>query len=314
MPQRINDYKPVLSLLSTARLASVPAIFNVHTDLEKYGFSLWIQNAAASLYPLVQQLELVLRNSVDKTARTRFGERWWDAISYDTTKDNHDKFINCIREAERSLLKKWKAKEVARLGLRHPSEVTTTPPVFSHDDIIAATTFSTWENVFLEALHTEDNSKKTNYLWPNSLPKVLRRLSEIDNKPVEARRKLLNLLKEIRDYRNRLFHHDCIWIKIKTVDRQTAIESIREKINLIEKIIIAISPVTNRALNAWGMYANARRICSTAELSIYTNLNYQVPDIATSGLLGQFMLQTNGGKETVTMMLQNEACVFYKLR
>ncbi|HHZ5935506.1 TPA: CAAX protease, partial [Escherichia coli] len=115
MPQRINDYKPVLSLLSTARLASVPAIFNVHTDLEKYGFSLWIQNAAASLYPLVQQLELVLRNSVDKAARTRFGERWWDTISYDTTKDNHDKFINCIRDAERSLLKKWKAKEVARL-------------------------------------------------------------------------------------------------------------------------------------------------------------------------------------------------------
>lgn len=110
MPQRINDYKPVLSLLSTARLASVPAIFNVHTDLEKYGFSLWIQNAAASLYPLVQQLELVLRNSVDKTARTRFGERWWDIISYDTTKENHDKFINCIRDAERSLLKNGKPK------------------------------------------------------------------------------------------------------------------------------------------------------------------------------------------------------------
>lgn len=76
------------------------------------------------------------------------------------TKDNHDKFINCIREAERSLLKNWKAKEVARLGLSRASEVTTTLPVFSHDDIIAATTFTTWENVFLEALHTDDNSKK----------------------------------------------------------------------------------------------------------------------------------------------------------
>ncbi|WP_241576371.1 hypothetical protein [Rosenbergiella collisarenosi] len=141
MPQRINDYQPVLSLLSTARLKSVPAIFNVHTDLEMYGFSLWIQNASASLYPLVQQLELVLRNSVDKTARTRFGDRWWDTISYDTTKDNHDKFINCIRDAERSLLKNWKAKEVARLGLSHASQITTTPPVFTHDDIIAATNF-----------------------------------------------------------------------------------------------------------------------------------------------------------------------------
>lgn len=173
MPQRINDYKPVLSLLSTARLASVPAIFNVHTDLEKYGFSLWIQNAAASLYPLIQQLELVLRNSVDKTACDRFGEYWWDTISYDTTKDNHEKFLKCIRDAERSLIQNWKAKEATRLGLRSPTQVTTTPPIFSHDDIIAATTFSTWKNVFLEALHTDDNSKKEHYLWPNSLPKAL---------------------------------------------------------------------------------------------------------------------------------------------
>lgn len=314
MPNRITDYQSVLSLLSTARLASVPAIFNVNTDIETYGFSLWVQNAAASLYPLIQQLELVLRNSVDKTARSRFGDRWWDVIAFDTTKANHDKFIKCIRDAERSLIKNWKSKEADRLGLDNPTMVTTSPPVFSHDDIIAATTFSTWESVFLEALHTDNNALKSSYLWPNSLPKVLRRLSDIDKKPVEARRKLLNLLKEIRDYRNRLFHHDCIWIKSKTVNKQTAIESIREKINLIEKIITAISPVTNRALKAWGMYENARRVCSVSELLIYTDLNYQVPNIATPGLLGQLLLQTNGGKESVPMILQNEACIFYKLR
>lgn len=314
MPKSIPDYTPVLSLLSTARLASVQNTFNVHPNIEMYGFSIWVQNASASLYPLIQQLELVLRNSIDRTARTRFGDKWWDTIKYDTSKDNHSKFINCIREAESSLKKKWKEKEAIRLGLPSAKDVTAPPPPFSHDDIIAATTFSTWESVLLEALHTDNNADKNDFLWPLSLSKAFRRLSVIDNKPIEARRKLMNLLKEIRDYRNRLFHHDCIWIKSKTIDTQTAIESIREKINLTEKIITAISPITCKALTVWGMFENARRVCSVAELAMYTNLNYPVPSIEESNILNKFLQQTNNGKTSVPMIIQSEACIFYKLR
>ena len=301
MPKSIQDYTPILSLLSTARLGAVQGTFNVQPGLETYGFSLWLQNAAASLYPLMQQLELVLRNSIDKAARQRFQDKWWDKIKYDTTKDNHSKFINCIREAESTLKKRWKEKEAARLGLASSNLVTTQPPAFDHDDIIATTTFSTWESVLLEALHTDDNSEKNDYLWPLSLSKAFRRLNLIDNKPIEARRKLINMLKEIRDYRNRLFHHDCIWIKSKTVDAQTAIESIREKINLIEKIIRAISPITCNALNAWGMFENARRICSTSELAIYTNLDYETIKDEDLKVLNKIFERTNGGRSSVPM-------------
>jgi hypothetical protein len=316
MPKRIADYTPVLSLLSTARLSSVPGTFNIqNNNIEMYGFSLWVQNAAASLYPLVQQLELILRNSIDKAARSRFGDKWWDVIKFDTTKDNHSKFRDCIKEAEKSLKRSWRDRETARQGLAHHSLLTTPPPVFSHDDIIATTNFSTWESVLLDALHTENNAEKADYLWPNSLPKAFRRLSEIDIKPIEARRKLINLLKEIRDYRNRLFHHDCIWIKSKSVDAKTAIDSIREKINLIEKLITAISPITCQALNAWGMFANARRVCSIEELNIYTNLNYQTPDTAEPGVLDKLFQQTKGGKQSVPMVLNNNSCcILFKMR
>ncbi len=315
MPKRIADYTPVLSLLSTARLSSVPGTFNIqNNNIEMYGFSLWVQNAAASLYPLVQQLELILRNSIDKAARSRFGEKWWDVIKFDTTKDNHSKFRDCIKEAEKSLKKSWRDRETARQGLEHHSLLTTPPPIFSHDDIIATTNFSAWESVLLDSLHTENNAEKSDYLWPLSLSKAFRRLSEIDNKPIEARRKLINLLKEIRDYRNRLFHHDCIWIKSKSVDAKTAIDSIREKINLIEKIITTISPITCQALNAWGMFSNARRVCSIEELQIYTNLNYQIPDTSVPGVLDQLFQQTKGGKQSVPMVLNDNSCILYKIR
>lgn len=182
-------------------------------------------------YPHVQQLELILRNSIDKAAKERFGEYWWNTVRYDDSKDNHTKFIKGIRSAELTLRKRGKNKQAACLGSNSPSKAASSASGFGHDDIIAATSFSTWEAVLLEAWHTDLNADKHLYLWPLSLTKAFRRLSVIDHRPTEARRKVLNLLKEIRDYRNRLFHHDCIWIKSKSVDAQTAIESIREKIN-----------------------------------------------------------------------------------
>lgn len=314
MPGSIPDYAPILSLLSPARLATIERIFNIHSPIEIYGFTIWLQNAAASLYPLLQQLELILRNSIDKAAKERFGEYWWSTIHYDATKDNHTKFIKGIRNAELTLRKRWQHKEAARLGSDRPSPVTSSPLTFGHDDIIAATTFSTWEAVMLEALHTDLNTDKHLYLWPLSLTKAFRRLSVIDHRPTEARRKVLNLLKEIRDYRNRLFHHDCIWIKSKSVDMQTAIESIREKINLIEKLIISISPATYKALDAWGLFSSARRVCSVEELRMYTHLDYPGVCEADAAVLDKLLQQTGYGKFSVPLMLKKQAYIFYQLR
>jgi len=262
----------------------------------------------------VQQLELILRNSIDKAAKERFGEHWWNTVRYDDTKDNHTKFIKGIRSAELTLRKRGKNKQAACLGSNSPSEAASSASGFGHDDIIAATTFSTWEAVLLEAWHTDLNADKHLYLWPLSLTKAFRRLSVIDHRPTEARRKVLNLLKEIRDYRNRLFHHDCIWIKSKSVDAQTAIESIREKINIIEKLIIAISPATYKALDAWGLFTAARRVCSVEELKMYTHLDYPGVSEADAVVLDKLLQQTGCGKFSVPLMFKKQACVFYQLR
>ena len=125
---------------------------------------------------------------------------------------------------------------------------------------------------------------------------------------------MLNPLKEIRDYRNRLFHHDCIWIKSKSVDAQTAIESIREKINIIEKLIIAISPATYKALDAWGLFTSARRVCSVEELKMYTHLDYPGVSEADAVVLDKLLQQTECGKFSVPLMFKKQACVFYQLR
>ncbi len=313
MPLNIN-YAQIFGLQSSARLGSISAVFNVNTDMEKYGVSIWSQHASSSLYPLMQQFEVVLRNSIDSVARARFGDFWWDTISVDTTKPNHNSFIDNIRKAKRKLINEWKHKEMLRLGLGDPSLVTTPPPALNHDDIVASTELFTWESLLFDAYSSDDPRLKNSYLWPISLPKAFRKLHEIDNKPNDARKKITDLITEVRKYRNRLFHHDCIWIKSKSVDQRTAVDSIREKINIIESVIRVISPASQKALLAWGVFDNARRVCSVDELSIYTLNTHPPPLLNESPIFNKYHGLTCNGKKTLPLSVGGDLCVFYRVR
>ncbi|MBL1917268.1 hypothetical protein ELE98_35775, partial [Klebsiella pneumoniae] len=76
---------------------------------------------------------------------------------------------------------------------------------------------------------------------------------------------------ELRKYRNRLFHHQPIWVKAPNVtDAATAIDTIRVKIKRIEQAINAIDPDVENIMAITGLFSHALRICSLQELGIYT--------------------------------------------
>ncbi len=313
MPNRIN-YSQILGLQSSARLGSISAVFNVTSDLERYGVSIWSQHASSSLYPLMQQFEVILRNSIDSVARKRFGDFWWDVIVMDKTKPNHKSFLSNIDKARKKLKREWVQKEMVKLGVNDPSLITTQMPPLKHDDIVASTELFTWEALLYDAYSTDDAKLKDSYLWPKSLFKVFRKLDEIDNKHNDARKKLLDLITEIRNYRNRLFHHDCIWIKSKSVDPRTAVDTIREKINTIEKVIRVISPASQNALSTWGVFHNARRVCSVDELQIYTTVVYPQPAHGESPVFNKYDGLTCNGRKTLPLDVGGNLCVFYRAR
>lgn len=268
MPQTIS-YPPIFELISGLRLDEYKIFLNdphQPNDFDLYGSYLWSQKAAASIYPLMQHLEILLRNSIDKEARRRFGEHWWNTIKTDNTNGNGANFQNGINMSIRALEKDWKQKERARLGLQPNDPIPTAPPVFGHDKIIASTDFGTWKEILVNAHHTSDNSKKNDFLWPASMSKVFRKYNIYSSSPDQARLLILNAITEIRDYRNRLFHHDCIWVKTHSTDAMTAIDTIRHKINTIEKLIESISPLTLEAINKWGLNQSAKNTCSIQHL------------------------------------------------
>lgn len=87
MPQATN-YKPIISLISSIRLDGYRTTFRPNNECELYGIYIWSQHAAASIYPLLQNLEISLRNAVDREARVRFGDMWWETIH--CTKDRDE--------------------------------------------------------------------------------------------------------------------------------------------------------------------------------------------------------------------------------
>ena len=203
MPKDIR-YSPVFDLISHPRLSRFDIFFNdiEETDYRRYGIYLWSQYASAALYPLMQQLEVLLRNAIDREARQRFGEFWWDTIDVDETRDNWNNFKNGVANARRNMEKSWKKAEKTRLNLAHdkPLPESSKLPDFKHDEVIAATDFGTWKEILITAYSTTERNKQERFLWPRSFSKVFRRFNLFNNSPERAREEILNTINELKDY------------------------------------------------------------------------------------------------------------------
>ena len=314
MPQSSN-YSPIIPLISTPRLDSYKVTFKTINDFDLYGVYIWAQHASASLYPIIQNLEITLRNAIDNEAQARFGTYWWNRISF-APGWQANLFLDSIQKAENKLTKSWDDLERKRLRIRGRGPLPTPPPVWSHDQIIAATEFSAWQFILVDAFKSPRPADNLQYLWPLSISRAFKNHAIINNSQNTVRGDLINAIKELRDYRNRLFHHEPIWTKDPSVvDPRTAINTIRNKINKIEILIKAIDTRKSDILHKVGLFSHARRICSENELSIYRYTpNIQKITQRTKRLLRGITCETRNKNITVTWQYANAIYGVYKIR
>lgn len=316
MPHSSN-YTPIIPLISTPRLNSYRITFKTTSDVDLYGVYIWAQHASASLYPLTQNLEITLRNAIDCEAKRRFGQYWWNTIAQRPNKQAQaNLFLDNIAKAKSKLTKDWTEKERNKLGLPRNSPIPTPIPTWTHDQIIAATEFSTWQFILVDAFDSPHPSQNSNFLWPISTGKAFKNYANITPNAGQIRSKLINLIKELRDYRNRLFHHEPIWIKDPSViDSRTAINTIRQKINKIELLINAVDTRKLKLLEKVGLLAHTRRICAEAELNIYRYLHAdQKITRRAKRTLRSITSRVRKSNETATWSYNNEIYGVYKIR
>lgn len=275
MPQTLN-YTPILELASSARMKSFQNTFGPATESELYGVYIWIQHVVGSLYPLTQHIEVALRNAIDVDARKRFSHKWWRRPEFNGAGSN--KFQGNIAKSITKLNNEWEKQERKRLNIPFPQLLPSPPPNWSHDQVVGATDFSTWEFILSNAFAHPVNASSAAHLWPDSMSASFRRYDLLDIDSKKARLDLLNLVRELRQYRNRLYHHDKIWASPHPhMTAHDVVHAINDKIDKMELLLKIIDPRLHKVLEKTGVLANTRRICSINELDIYRFAHIEAP-------------------------------------
>lgn len=256
MPNTIL-YRPTLidELITNERLNSYAPIFQHSNDVELVGAYLWNIQVCSALYPLLTAAEVTLRNSIDTALTNDIGRFWWkrnrlhyksftpggtEPFAVSAIKSNFSKAANQVRKDKSS-----------RYSIRNARP--------THHEVIAKTEFSTWEFIL------DSEFMGSNLIWPANLGAVFK-----GTWPTSSAARTLSstrdLVKTVREFRNRVSHHEPVWKRFGVRSEVEAINHLHEKINKITQLIKLISPEKEQLVIKNGILSRAQRICSLNEL------------------------------------------------
>lgn len=168
----MNNNNELVEILSPERLSTYlkKCEDDENRALELYS---WNTRASAGFYPLLQGLEIALRNSIHTQLTCDYRENWYSSEIKDTySKGEIDKVIKKLR--------------------RHQQNKNITP-----SDIIANLSLGFWVSLF---------SSDYEALWRKSLYKIFESDSAFGKRnPVSKK------LQKLRNLRNRVAHHEPIF-------------------------------------------------------------------------------------------------------
>lgn len=258
------QYRPHIidSLITNERINSYDTVFKPSNDIELVGVYLWNAHVCGTIYPVVSAAEISLRNAIDQALVSLLGRFWWSGskLQYNTFAPGvappyevtalKSNFLN----ARHVFLKDRKN----RYGIAR-----SVPP--THAGVVAKTEFSTWEFILSREFMGD------NKIWPAGLGKVF-----TGPWPSTRASALLayarDLVSTVREFRNRVVHHEPAWKRFGVQTDTDAILHLQEKISTIESLLNLIHPDKTRLLVQSGLLPAARRACSLEEVRRFQHL------------------------------------------
>lgn len=193
---RSLDHARLLPFISAPRLSTYRKFFRPQDDVELVGCYLWNKEVTAAFFPLLQILEVTLRNAIHSQARQAYGSYWFDNVPCRPKSQ-----LSHAQNRHVKNLSKWINE--SRQSIRRECNIPQSKAV-PEDKIIANLTFGFWTNLFSAAFHVNRNPKA---LWPN----LLRAVFPNAPKGFRSRDLVQSKLLKIKNFRNRSFHHEPIW-------------------------------------------------------------------------------------------------------
>lgn len=125
--------------------------------------------------------------------------------------------------------------------------------------VVAKTEFSTWQFLL------DPEFLGRGLIWPKQLGKVFAgQWPSTQGSTVLAFAH--DLVATLRDFRNRIFHHEPAWKRFGVVTESDAIQHLLEKVTKIEDLLTLIHPENVNLLQKNGTLRVARRACSSGEI------------------------------------------------
>ena len=166
----------LFTALSQERLSAYQSRVNGDGNLNLFSHYAWNMALSESLYPLLQALEITLRNAIYDAAQDHFGKADW----FDDRAVIHYRYNQtAIAKAKKTLQQQNKALEPGR--------------------IIAELTFGFWTSLL--------DRRYEQVLWHKIIKTTFPQMPRTNR----TRQKLSQRFNKIRNLRNRVFHHEPIW-------------------------------------------------------------------------------------------------------
>ncbi len=276
MPQSY-DYQEPRRLLSQQRLTSYESSLKTQNDAELFGAYCWNLAVTGAFYPLVQLLEVALRNALHNVALTHYpcpaGKFWYEEIPATSVLNPDGKFV-IAPHAKKFSEKMKSAYKEARQTIVEKTGFILEPSI---DQIIANTAFVTWEYLLDGAFY---NGSDKRFLWPHQLTKAFKKLPRVtgvSNVQYLQRDAIRRRIEEIRHFRNRLAHNEPAWRVENLKSRSEVIAHLLEKLDNMLELLFWISPAFRRYIQDIGIENRIRQLLSLNELNRYMHIYEHYP-------------------------------------
>ncbi len=266
--------RELAEFISEPRIKSYSVLTSNGSMAANLGAYLWNKQASAALYPLMQCLEITLRNAIHNAASNHFATPdWFDQVTKNAGDDmfisdmkkhsnKREKFYrNGLSTGQRKGKIIWTSHHEnmlanAKLKLQNCGKRPTA------DAVVAELTFGFWSGIFERNYNNINSSSR---LWPH-----LERVVFPNLKPVERKAStVLQLLKSIKALRNRMAHYEPIWKHASVNDGISALIYLNSCIDQIMILIRGISHERANLLKASGVECTAKDLCQKERLESY---------------------------------------------
>lgn len=281
-------------LISNERINSYQSVCHPVNDVELMGVYLWNAHVCGAQYPLMGAVEITLRNAIDQALVADLGRFWWAGgkLRYRSFAPGVDAPhpVQAVRDNFAKATRNYAAER-----RRHAVRGNVTP---HHHGVIAKTEFSAWE-FLLDA-----EFMGLWLIWPRHLSGVFCGLWPVHQAGVMLAH-AHDLVATLRDFRNRLFHHEPSWKRYGVLTEADALQLLQEKIGKAEILLALIHPENLRLLQANGLLRDAYRACTSAEIRRFQHLA-QVHQIDSLDVLAELVTRSTLENSVLTARMQPE--------